>query len=258
MKLILSILFAAFAASAQVPQQVVNDWMLMAVPRGVAWSPTNISGLVRWYDAQSIVGLNNGDAVSSWTDKVGTTNFTQTEASYQPTYISSSSVFGNKPCLFFDGTDNYLTNSSVADSTITLFITAYITNVNLGAMWDFKFSAGAACKITATGSDKWRYTSTAMTNTGGTISASGVVIANFDSTSSLSIRGQDGAYTNGIPNGTYDDSGDITGLGFYTGGSYFKGFVGEILIYDSSLTDANVNIVGEYLANRWNFTWTDL
>lgn len=259
MKLILSILFAAFAASAQVPPQVVNDWMLMAnAARSTAWSPTQITGLVRWYDAQSIVGLNNGDSVSSWTDKVGTTNLTQTEASLQPKYIASDAAFGNKPSLKFDGSNDILTNSSVADATITLFITAHMTNANASTLWCFKYSSGANCRVTATAVDKWRYATAAVTNTGGTISAAGVVVVKFDSLSSFSIRGENGAFATGIPNGAYDDSGDITSLGNYSGGTYYSGFVGEILLYNSALSDADINLVGAYLANRWNFTWTDL
>lgn len=41
MKLILAILFAAFAASAQVPQETVNNWMLMAVPNSGPCSTYN-------------------------------------------------------------------------------------------------------------------------------------------------------------------------------------------------------------------------
>lgn len=258
MKLILSILFVAFAASAQVPQETVNNWMLMAnAVRSTAWSPTNVSGLVRWYDAQSIVGLNNGDSVSSWTDKMGTTNFTQTEASLKPTYISSDATFGNKPCVYFNANTVSMTNSSVGDSTLTLFVIAYVTNITTGPLWCFKYSNGANCRITPTAVDKWRYISTATTNTGGACTASGAVVLKFDSTSSGNIRAQNGAYVAFSPNGTYDDSGDITTIGAYVGSS-FKGFIGEILLYDSPLSDADVNKVGAYLANRWNFTWTDL
>lgn len=226
-----------------------------AKPSG--WSPTQISGLVRWFDAQSIVGLNNGDAVSLWTDKTGTTNLTQTEATAQPIYIASDATLGNKPCLYFDGTNDHLTNNSVGASTITLFVVAYATNTTLGTVYTLNFSSSTA-RITPTGVDKWRYTSTAMTNDGGAFTAAGVEIVRFASTASASTRAQNGTWISAAPNGTYDDANVPAGVGYHSGGTAFKGFIGEVLIYDSALADADVNLVGRYLAGRWNFTWTDL
>lgn len=220
-----------------------------------AFSPSDIAGLIRWYDAQSIVGLNDGDAVASWTDKTGTTNLTAATSDQRPLFVASSSTFGNKACVHFDGSNDKLTNSSPADSSMTVFVVAYRTNTANSALICF---VNNNAEIYNNSSGPWAYFSAtgigAMSNNA---QSSGVVIAKYTDTTSVSCRTQSGSWTTGDPNDAYDDAG-LMYLGNSSASQPMDVFVGEVLIYNSALSDANVNLVGAYLAARWNFTWTNL
>jgi hypothetical protein len=76
---------------------------------------------------------------------------------------------------------------------------------------------------------------------------------NIASAASAKIRAQDGAWVSFNPQNDY-----TTDRTFKVGSGVCYAFIGEVLVYTSALSDANVNLVGAYLANKWNFTWTDL
>lgn len=47
-------------------------------------------------------------------------------------------------------------------------------------------------------------------------------------------------------------------LGGVSGAYGLDGWIGEIIVYDSVLSVADTNTVGNYLADKWGFTWADL
>ena len=74
-----------------------------------AFSPTDIAGLQLWLDASQIAGLNDGDAVATWSDLSGNAlDATQSTASRRPTYQTSE--INSRPAVQFDGTDDFLEN----------------------------------------------------------------------------------------------------------------------------------------------------
>jgi hypothetical protein len=76
-----------------------------------AFSPLDIPGLKLWLDASQIVGLNDGDAVTTWSDLSGNGNHaTQATASKKPTYKNT----GGKVFVKFDGVDDFMTGALAA------------------------------------------------------------------------------------------------------------------------------------------------
>ncbi len=86
---------------------------------GVAFLPTDVDGLQLWLDANDASTLfqdaaktipaGNGDVVGAWADKSGLGNdATQTTTAAKPTLVNTDGF----PALEFDGTDDYLINSS--------------------------------------------------------------------------------------------------------------------------------------------------
>lgn len=72
-----------------------------------AFSPTDIAGLQLWLDASQIVGLNDGDAVATWSDLSGTSNdATQGTAAARPIYKTAQ--LNGRPCVRFDGVNDLL------------------------------------------------------------------------------------------------------------------------------------------------------
>lgn len=71
------------------------------------FTPTSVSGLKLWLEADRIVGLANADPVVTWADASGLGNdVTQATGSKQPTYRTN--VLNGKPVVRFGGTDDLL------------------------------------------------------------------------------------------------------------------------------------------------------
>jgi hypothetical protein len=72
-----------------------------------AFSPASIAGLQLWLDASQIAGLNDGDAVATWSDISGNANHaTQATASKKPTYQTAEQ--NGLPGVLGDGVDDLL------------------------------------------------------------------------------------------------------------------------------------------------------
>ena len=73
-----------------------------------AFSPTDIAGLKEFLLSTRITGLNDGDAVATWSDLSGTSNdATQGTAAFRPIYKTSQ--LNGRPCVRFDGVNDWLT-----------------------------------------------------------------------------------------------------------------------------------------------------
>ena len=73
----------------------------------MSFAPTDISGCVFWVAADKITGLNDGDAVTTWSDLSGKgKDVTQAVAGLKPLY-KKNIIFG-QPVVRFDGVDDQL------------------------------------------------------------------------------------------------------------------------------------------------------
>lgn len=102
-----------------------------AVPPLPPFNPLDIAGLKLWLDASQIVGLNDGDSVTTWSDLSGQGNdVTQATASKKPTYQTAE--INSLPVVRFDGVDDSLANTSFSfmqsASAGTLIVVSRITN----------------------------------------------------------------------------------------------------------------------------------
>lgn len=72
-----------------------------------AFTPADVPGLFQWFAADDIVGLNDGDPVTTWTKSGGTGgNATQSSAGAKPSY--QTNVVNSLPAVEFDGTADFL------------------------------------------------------------------------------------------------------------------------------------------------------
>jgi hypothetical protein len=171
-----------------------------------------------------------------------------------PVYVSSISVFGNKACLNF--TSDFFTNTGFSSSTQTLFVVATKTNSTTSVC---AYAVASTTSTLYTDSTKWTYWSGFKEAAeGSTINSSSVGIVRYNSLSSADLRSQSGAWANFDPHDSYATAAKSIIGSNNTLGQYWPGYIGEILLYNSALSDADVNRVGSYLAARWNFTWTNL
>lgn len=83
------------------------SWRIVAPPAAARWTPVQLATLL-WLDAHdSATVILNGSAVSQWLDKSGNNrHMTQATSTKQPLFVPKGLV--DRPCIDFDGVDDYL------------------------------------------------------------------------------------------------------------------------------------------------------
>lgn len=222
---------------------------------GAPFSPSDITGLVLWLDADAITGLNDGDPVATWEDQSGQDNdAAQGLSTVRPSYETNE--LNGLPVVSFDGIDEFDDNLQTPDfaggslSSFTVFLvqryrssfgtqegsfdgesdlqcylfratdnnSSYCNNGSqIGPATGATNSWHVLCAVVDGASSRLRYN--AGTAATGTLSATSLTRA------TLGIRG----------NG--QDAADVD--------------IAEVLIYDSALSTSDEEDVRDYLITRY-------
>jgi hypothetical protein len=238
-------------------------------------------GVHAWWDASDTATITaSGGAVSQIADKSGNgRDPAQPTGANQPS--SGSVTIGGLNALGFDGGDflRYAGSTGVDIGVMTAFVVAGEASkvINAGFLvlhhtsgndWD---SANAI--VLETGPSNLRPAATSVwanTSHGGSAAlANDIFMMRCDHngvTGTASLRLLRGAVTDvGID--TSLGAHGVAGGGFVIGGRYLSGAavaganglngrIGEVIVFDRPLTNAEMNQVGEYLEAKWGLTWT--
>jgi hypothetical protein len=260
---------ATIARAAALPAPTVTG--------GTAFVPTDISGLVGWYDFTDLSKL--WQSISSATTAVtadsqpigyvqdksaGTHDLQANTTANRPLVRTGANGINGKAIAQFDGTDDALfTSTFTADASITYFIVAKKRSA--------PSSTNRILVCTSNGTD-WVYTQSTISAAGyvydtdevgasrilgGTATNVNVIVLRYNSGSSADYWINGGAKANFDPENTYGFSSDLcigADVALATGFGDFN--VGEYIRYNSALTLTDINRVGPYLATRFGFTWT--
>ena len=241
---------------------------LLTLLGNYAFTPTKISNLSLWLDAADTATItHSGGAVSQWNDKSGLGNHvTQGTAGSKP--ITGTRTINGKNVLDFDGTDDALILPSglysIPTSNNTVFAVTLLDSTAA--------SANVICMSDA-GTGRWRLLPVDITNvniSGGNSSSNTVVSALVTSLSTVNARASflarsGGAVVVGTDGtlGTAAVASNMTAtigrIGTFTSGTQpLNGVIAEILVYSKSLTNSEINQVGNYLKAKWGVAWTNL
>lgn len=216
------------------------------------FSPDQISNLISWHESGQGITLNGSD-VADWADLSGNGfDFSQPTASAQPAY--SAGV----PEIVFDGVDEFLVGddySPTISQPITIFITARVNssagfksvfdNTNGAAVFQLFFDSNDDIKVNA-----------------------GIEIADL-----AQAQGNNVMYsiefnttTTVRVGGVLDiaaDAGSNAPDGLFLGqdrfsGSFLGGAIRSVIVYDKALSNAELNQVGNYLADLDSVSWTNI
>lgn len=224
--------------------------------------PSDVSGLVAWYDAASVV-LNDGDAVATWIARAGK-NPVQATTAKQPVY--KTNIQNGLPIVRFDGTDDYMSIVNPALGATALSVFAVFAKADtiavLRAVVDVA-STGVA------GAVLWGSHDSGTSRASGQFGAGGV--ADYNTATSVGTAFHQWSWI--VPSGTqpqlYKDAGsaiaptnggngavNVARANLYVGGMggtqrFLYGDLAELIIYDSALSDPNRAIVATYLKNKW-------
>mgnify|MGYP001615743132 FL=1 len=227
-----------------------GSFQIVSKAAGVAaaFAPSDIAGLKLWLKADAITGLVDGDPIATWTDQSGSgNNAVQATGTKQPLY--KTAIKNGLPIVRFDGTDDILQTPVLFSSgNVTGFVVAQNrTNVGTyrpllaalplrGLTWlnnHMMLNIDASINSTSAFSTMVFYT------------FSFIYVA-----SGVSTLGQNGSLVTGNAGTTpITTAWDIGGASAY---NWFRTWdVGEVIIYDSAVSDANRISVENYLNTKW-------
>lgn len=224
------------------------------------YSPLDVGPLDFWFDATAL-GLNNGDPVTQWPDLSGNGRHLTPGVNGTPVFMDN--VRNGKPVVRFDGVNDALNASIPPRASSTFFIVAQKRTVPSSADHHLAaFTPGGGAMIHSNvnldGNWHWVFTEAAGTIIAVAANAWHVLALNVVSDASMSLRAENGYYS-----GRFNPNNSVTsrtGINIGTGFSnqYSDSDVGEIVSYPTSLSNADMNKVGTYLAEKWGLAWTPL
>ncbi|MDA0902034.1 MAG: prepilin-type N-terminal cleavage/methylation domain-containing protein [Proteobacteria bacterium] len=275
MSVVLVVIAVLFGAVYQV-RSVIHTSRLTAARSLTVNSPVaEISGLSLWLEStmedsfDDYDALNDGDAISTWYDlnpqSAVSHDFTAVNA---PTYVKTSSIANNLPVMQFDGSNDYMQNTSfqdligVNDYIIFLVMSNDITSTNgIILINDTGTNAGAGIYVETSTSYRFLHRMPYGSSGGdslsvGSVSTNGLKILRFER--SLTDSTQE-IFLNGTSIGSMATSSVALGSG---GGNFilgtlslgvrqFDGNIAEIIIYKRSLSTNQKNDVENYLSQKW-------
>jgi hypothetical protein len=239
-----------------------------------AWAPTDISGCVLWLDASDAATITDAGsgAVSAWADKSASGwNVTQATSAARPT--TGTTTINGRNALTFDGGDVLaMSGSSLANANVTTFaVFRENSAVNFSGVITFNTGTSndnttgitmtAASGVNVLGADRvGAFAAVAGTNP----TPLGVYAVRYGTAASGLVTAYRGTGTSGTT--TTPTTGTTTGIvvgGRYQSGAVsasfrLNGAIAEIVVYSSTLSASDTNLVGNYLADKWAQTWTNI
>ena len=237
----------------------------MPITRQPYFLPTQISNCSLWLDAADPAATGGGVNVTTWLDKSGNAKNT---TSYGGTPSISATAINGNPAMYFNGS-SYLTGaiSGANTTTITIFIIGSLISpfatfsgvLCFGNPSQLDYDNVGSLAITMYGSDSKIY---------GYRNGEAQVVPVTANVPFIYILQHDGTYVNTFFNGTQQTSVNIASSGTFTYTNYsvasragtitgqyiWSGYLGEILVYQSSLTTPQRQQVESYLAQKWGLT----
>lgn len=234
----------------------------------VEFDPTLLSGLVVWWDADNGVS-SDGEGVTSWLDQSANSNDAANVVNTTKPVFNPTGINGN-PSLTFDGANTRLDAPSSTslnfDSSFTVYILNKVTDLDgFRTMFAkttnaFRFlynqSDGRAFSIVSS--------SQRLSTNGTAVDLEHILEIHYQ----LTVGGAINFTSNGTPLGaaatsaistiTRDTQPFIIGQFGTPDSQVFEGEIGQIVIYNRLLTTPERNIVGNYLADRYGLTWTEI
>lgn len=218
-------------------------------------------GCVTWLDGadDDVFTFSSGTSVYEWRDKSGyNNNVYQSTTDNQP---SRSTTYNSKSVVVFDGSNDSLSSTNSLDlsqgSTMFVMVRGYTSTSDAGVISiNNVLSHGITIHNGNTtyfyyGSGGYHTTQ----STGGTSETNLFVKVWTGETSGNRISYKNG--TKGSSTGTMSSSNSTGVLRLGQQSTYLNGLIGEVIIYNRELTQAEITKVNNYLQNKWNITVSD-
>jgi hypothetical protein len=231
--------------------------------------PSDIANLVTWYKADAITGISDGGAVTAWpTSRSGGVATEQPFSNQRPTYETNE--INSLPVVRFRtaSQDKVLrTTEGFANSAYTILVVFRSTDVDTGASSTiicgdngslkllFPSSNTGKLELVRIGNASLATTTNALTANTSYVAAATVTLgASNTGTAKIHVNGAQEASTthsqSALSSSTYQYYG---GSGVF-GSEPLYGDIGEIVVYNAALSDADRGSIESYLGTRWGIT----
>jgi hypothetical protein len=235
----------------------------LLVPRATGFNPRSIAGLALWLDAADASTITVSTGVSQWADKSTSGSlWTQGTGNNQP--ATGTQTMNGRNVLVFDGSNDSLSATApiaLADLPKTVFVVQRIAaTVNFGTSQVANVAAGGfrIRQNSTTGRVQINNTSTNELTTFSTTSlnVNEIVSCTLTSPTSGSTAYRSGAIqaNTGANDSLATFGANAWALGFNGGGSFFNGWLAEVLIYNAALSASQLSAVHRYLGSKWGIT----
>jgi hypothetical protein len=222
---------------------------------GGVFDPATVSGLTMWLKADALVGLADGDPVSTWTDSSGNGNSATGITTARPTY--KTNIIGSLPVLRF-ATSKMTTSYAPPVTDFSIFIVYKDSGAATAfeRLIDKSFSQGFWMGRANTGSNSW----------GGGIKQTGSpfgtyvtatdpgpnVLTMIRSGTAQQVRANGGAsVASGTVNGTATDSTAFTIGSVADDSSKLSGDIAEIVFYTNAVSNTDRDSIETYLKSKY-------
>lgn len=240
---------------------------------GNSFLPNQVPGLVAWFDATAISGLNDSDPVTTWTNLAGSTNATGSGLT-RPSY--KVNIQNGRPGVLFTGSsttnlraDAIAPQFSGNDTPCTIVIVMKPTDVTAAAQgWVCMCQEAVTPPLNnldmATGA--FRSVRRDDANTTFAVFNQTTVVANTPYITSYQFDGTNmQLFVNGVQSGSTTDVSaagqitlDVMAIGVRRSGGAnslpYTGYMFEILIYNRAITTAERDKIELYASAKWGIT----
>ena len=228
-----------------------------------SFNPTSIAGTQLWLDAADPSTITGTSPVTAWRDKSGNGN--NGTASGSPVLLANS-LNGSYPSIYFNGSSSIAGATVISGTTLTAFCILQTTDANLN-------TNGRLLSLSTPGQNDYNTNLTASafiqvnptyigTSRGGIgsivydvpVGTSALVATIFDGNTSNTFYGNGSSVVTATAAG-WNQSFSITtyciGNAINPNGAWYKGRIGEIILYSTALTNPQRQQVEGYLAWKW-------
>jgi hypothetical protein len=247
------------------PERVRSDRVFFESVSQEAFSPDDITGLVVWLKADAIEGLNDDDLFQTWPDSSGNGHDAVTQGEFEFAQYKTNIISGLPVVRLghVDGGCSLVVGSLPAGFLRTMFFVARKRTPTQGGGGNSIFittspSGGVEIFVHDQDDDAhWRiaYDDAFFDWWGevGDATAWTILAVRYDSVSSATAWADGSSTATGDPEDSFPS---LTQFYFYNVSLTIGDWdIAETLVYDSALSDADLNNVGSYLATKYALTW---
>jgi hypothetical protein len=220
------------------------------------FAPSDISGLKIWLKADAGAGSSDGDPVGTWTDQSGTSHdFTQATSGKKPLY--KVNIKNSLPAVRFDGSDDEMSAGDLSAVFPSAGTIACAVKATSGSYMVYKTKENDSWWQFG-GSGYWgAFRSSRLASTGTMPNDSAWHIFSCTAVASAYKVWVDAVNKINSGSFTFDGGNDHNLAHQTTFGHYTAMDLGELIVYDSVLSDADRQQVEQYLSTRWAIAFPD-